>query len=222
MDWSLAISRNRNALRQIVLALFALAGLRVGGSLARLPRSVISALMLVLRPAESAVRRLIVIAARGLAVKPQAPRLAPTGFLPRSSVQNVRAFALFDPLKSFDPDDVWNVEPPKFESFFASDGTAFSSDWISVANEPVVASLIGLRLNALMRALDDLPRQARRLVRWQSRRDAALAKNQPVRLSPVRPGFPPGWRQRAIHEIDSLLRECHALALDVMNEPDTS
>ena len=57
MDWNLAIRRNRDQLRQIVLALFALAGMRVGGSLFTLPRSTLSMVMLVLRPAESAVRR---------------------------------------------------------------------------------------------------------------------------------------------------------------------
>ena len=52
--------------RTIVLALFALARMRVGGSLFTLRRDVFAAIMLVLRPAESAVRRLIVIAAHGL------------------------------------------------------------------------------------------------------------------------------------------------------------
>ena len=67
MDWALAIKRNREQLKAIVLALFALAGMRVGGSLFTLRRDVFAAIMLVLRPAESAVRRLIVIAAHGLA-----------------------------------------------------------------------------------------------------------------------------------------------------------
>ena len=66
MDWTLAINRNRDQLRQIVLALFALARMRVGGSLFTLERDVFAAIMLVLRPAESAVRRLIVIAAHEL------------------------------------------------------------------------------------------------------------------------------------------------------------
>ena len=80
MDWALAIRRNRDQLKDIVLALFALARMRVGGSLFTLRRDVFAAIMLVLRPAESAVRRLIVIAAHGLAPsignQPQARRLA--------------------------------------------------------------------------------------------------------------------------------------------------
>ena len=66
MDYALAIRRNRDQLRTIVLALFALARMRVGGSLFFLPRSTFAMIMLVLRPAESCVRRLIVIAAYGL------------------------------------------------------------------------------------------------------------------------------------------------------------
>ena len=66
MDYTLAIRRNRDQLRTIVLTLFALARMRVGGSLFFLPRSTFSIIMLVLRPAESCVRRLIVIAAHGL------------------------------------------------------------------------------------------------------------------------------------------------------------
>ena len=66
MDYALAIRRNRDQLKAIVLALFALARMRVGGSLFTLPRSTFSMIMLVLRPAESCVRRLIVIAAHGL------------------------------------------------------------------------------------------------------------------------------------------------------------
>ena len=72
MDWELAIKRNREQLKAIVLALFALAQMRVGGSLFTLRRDVFAAIMLVLRPAESAVRRLIVIAAIGLKPSPSA------------------------------------------------------------------------------------------------------------------------------------------------------
>ncbi|MGB8817587.1 MAG: hypothetical protein WCC66_06660, partial [Rhizobiaceae bacterium] len=74
MDWNLAIRRNREQLRQIVMALFTLAGMRVGGSLFTLRRDVFAAILFVLRPAESAVRRLIVIAAHGLILKPKSTR----------------------------------------------------------------------------------------------------------------------------------------------------
>jgi beta-lactamase class A len=84
------------------------------------------------------------------------------------------------------------------------------------------ATHLGQRLNAILRALDNLPRQARRLVRWQMKRDALLKAQKPTRISPMRPGLPPGWRERKIHEIDDVLRECHGLANDLLNAPDSS
>ncbi|MGB8817651.1 MAG: hypothetical protein WCC66_06985 [Rhizobiaceae bacterium] len=227
MDYALAIRRNRDQLRQIVLSLFTFAKMRVGGSLFTLPRSTFVAIMLVLRPAESAVRRLIVIVAHGLALKARTPR--PFVFLghrpedPDSAMPiafgRSRAFKLFDPLKTFDPESVWDADRPAWESGYdlARAAAAFET-----ADTQLDATRLGLRLNALIRALDNLPRQARRLLRWQSRRDAALKASRPVRLSPIRPGLPPGWRARAIHDIDPVLRECHGLANDLLNAPDTS
>src|SRR6185436_9316034 len=81
MDWDLAIKRNSEALKGIIEALFAMLGLDGAATGLRLPRSVHSAVLRVLRPAESAVRRLIVIAARGLVVKlaPSRPMPKPAG-----------------------------------------------------------------------------------------------------------------------------------------------
>ncbi|CAN5126544.1 hypothetical protein BH10PSE7_BH10PSE7_40820 [soil metagenome] len=69
MDWDRAIAINQAALSRIVAALIAMAGLAGGVAEARLPRPVYHAVLRVLRPAESAARRLIVIMARG-ALKP--------------------------------------------------------------------------------------------------------------------------------------------------------
>ncbi|MGB8818076.1 MAG: hypothetical protein WCC66_09180 [Rhizobiaceae bacterium] len=227
MDYALAIRRNREQLRQIVLALFALANMRVGGSLFTLRRDVFAAIMLVLRPAESAVRRLIVIAAIGLAPSTsprlRGPQAGETGGSPwsvpgcagrRGDFPPIRAFKLFDPLKSFDPDSIWDVEPVWESNVSPSDPTIH---FTAVDTTPLDATRIGQRLNALIRALDNLPAQARRLMRWQSKRDAALKASKPTRLSPIRPGLPPGWRERKIHEIDDVLRECHGLAHDQLN-----
>lgn len=222
MDWPLAISRNRDALKRIVAALFVLAGMRLGGSISTLPRHVFRAVMLVLKPAKSAVRRLITIAARGLVLKPQAERAAPVGLVSREGSARMTAFQLFDPLKSFDLDDLWNIDGPTFVPIQYSSDPAIGFHEVPSSLAPINAKLIGLRLNALMRALDSLPAQARRLVRWQAKRDAALKVSKPVRLSPMRPGLPPGWRQRKIHEIDEVLKECHGLALYLLNAPDSS
>ncbi len=69
MDWDLAIKRNSKALKGIIEVLFALLGLDGTEAASRIPRSLHSAVLGVLRPAESAVRRLIVIAARNVVVK---------------------------------------------------------------------------------------------------------------------------------------------------------
>ena len=78
MDWDLAIERNSEALKGIVAALFAMLGLD-GTTVSRIPHPLHRAVLRVLRPAESAVRRLIVIAARGLVVKLAPSRPMPAG-----------------------------------------------------------------------------------------------------------------------------------------------
>ncbi|MGB9143757.1 MAG: hypothetical protein WCB71_16340, partial [Aestuariivirga sp.] len=77
---------------------------------------------------------------------------------------------------------------------------------------------IARRLQALKLALDDLPRQAKRLARWQQRRRAAPDLKF---LSPLRPGRPPGYRKKPIHEVDEVLTECDDLACEAL-KPDTS
>ena len=81
----------------------------------------------------------------------------------------------------------------------------------------VNATRLSRRLQILKLALDDLPRQARRMARWRVRREAMSPKFK----SPLRPGPPPGRRKRHIHPIDEILADCHALAWDAMRT-DTS
>jgi hypothetical protein len=77
----------------------------------------------------------------------------------------------------------------------------------------VNAERLTRRLQALKLALDDLPRQARRLARWRLRRETAPS---PKFKSPLRPGHPPGYRRKPVHEVDEVLIECHGLACDAM------
>jgi hypothetical protein len=77
----------------------------------------------------------------------------------------------------------------------------------------VSALCLGRRLAAVKMALDDLPRQARRLARWQIRREGMQS---PAFKSPLRPGPPPGHRKKPADEIDFVLKECHALARDAL------
>ena len=82
----------------------------------------------------------------------------------------------------------------------------------------VSAERVIRRLEALEAALADLPRQARRLVRWRMRQESAP---DPSFKSPLRPGRPPGHRRRAVHPVDELLSECNWLA-HYAAMPDTS
>src|SRR5690606_23170764 len=57
-------------------------------------------------------------------------------------------------------------------------------------DDPIDATRLGYRLAALAAALDDLPGQARRFARWQAHK----ARGRSRRVSPLRPGRPPGGR----------------------------
>ncbi len=75
MDWDLAIKRNSEVLVEIVADLFAMLGLvALTDTVSRLPWPTYRAVLRILRPAESALRRLIVVAARGLVIAPAASR----------------------------------------------------------------------------------------------------------------------------------------------------
>jgi hypothetical protein len=96
-------------------------------------------------------------------------------------------------------------------------------------DDPVDAARLSQRFTALALALDDLPGQARRFARWRARRDAANAlarQGRPTgrscRFSPLRPGRPPGGRQKPVHEVHEVLNVVHGLAFWALKSPDTS
>src|SRR5688572_1079183 len=74
MDWNAAIEKNREALKRVLAILVAMAGL--GGGETTMPRHLHRAVLGLLRPAEAAARRLIIVTARGLvvALPPARPR----------------------------------------------------------------------------------------------------------------------------------------------------
>jgi hypothetical protein len=198
----------------------------VGLASERLPRPVYRAVMLVLRPAESAVRRLIIIAARDVVVKPSPSRPMPKGLsiAKKGGISRV-SFPLFDSRKRFERHR--RKSGPKMAprvSFIDINPLApvFHRQVVEPAPEPddgkVDAARLRRRLMAIKEALEDLPRQAKRLVRWQARRK--LMKNPKFR-DPLRPGRAPGYRKRRRHEVDAVLKECHALAWYAL-KPDTS
>lgn len=237
MIWSTAriVEQSRLALVRLVAGLFAFAGIVPNGEgVAVLPRTVRSAIWLVLRPAESAARRLIFVEARNVAVSEDDVPAARPQNTRNAARQNETAkkrgtrlprFRLIDPRKFIEelhPDR----RPPKARSKPSTEpqlqvrvaGFDGQPDFViwsepKAAPEPddlVTATRLCRRMLALKLALDDLPSQAKRLAREMAKR--AKAPPGPGRVPPLRGGFPPGYRQRPIHEVDDLLRTCHWLA----------
>ncbi len=200
MDWNLAIEKNREALKRILVMLVAMADGVQGDSdlLGRvrptLPRHLHRFVLRLLRPAEAAARRLIIVAARGLVVELSSPRqrkpkpifvhngvgtgivLRP-GMIPDSALVPPRpalralSLPLLDPLKN------WDVRRrPKQRSVpritFDFDRPREPDPPPPSPDDPLDAGRLHRRLEAVASALDDLPHAAKRLARWQARRDA--------------------------------------------------
>ena len=266
MDWQAAIDKHRDALRRVLAALVAMAGLGdghpplacrpsppQGGSLAgiTLPRHRHRAMLRVLRPAEAAVRRLIIVAARGLVVPPPAPRPrrpkpAPT-ILRRPGGTGVflsvrrtagdtapRALALplLDPPRRL-PRPARPVQSvvPRISVPGAATPFPVPERRPPSRYDKIDATRLFLRLAALATALDDIPGQARGFARWpRPARRAGDPQRAPRhrnrRVWPLRSGLPPGQsraeRRRPSHEIQTILTDVHGLAFWALEAPDTS
>jgi hypothetical protein len=205
-DWARAIERNRDALIGIVATLFAMLGLSAGGAVARVSHRFHRKVLRLLKPAEAAVRRLIVIAARDLVAKPVTPRPGQKRGIARKGASRRPSFQLFDPRVSFDDGSAPSGGRPT-PPLPSRDGDGL-----------IDARRLARRLEALKLALEDLPGQAKRLVRARARRDTIPRLQY---LAPMRPGRPPGSRKKPTHEVDHVLKECHWLACDVL-WPNTS
>ena len=226
-DWAGAVELNREALKGILAALFALLG---EATVSRIPKPLHRAVLLVLRPAESAVRRLIVVAARGLVVKVGPSRPMPKGQkIGKGSGLSRPAFKLCDKRIFFPELDNPRVKYAKYPPriLFLGPDSRVDDLWPRPVAKPlpppppdglVSAVRMARRLQALKLALDDLPRQARRMARWRARREAMKT---PKFKSPLRPGRAPGHRKKPTHEVYDVLTECHWLAWEAM-KPDTS
>ena len=213
---------NRKALLRVVAGLFAMVGLVPVGPVPRLMLALRFAVLRLLRPAESAARRLIVVAAEGLsvAVRPSRPF---TAKLPKGDGKRPRLhrFTLFDRLK-------WFVElrkkrgPVRRTIRICVPGCYEPPPAVLAPAKPTSAVLhetLRQRLEALKRALDDLPGEARRLARWRARQAARPRPGRRRSSSPLRSGLPPGHRAREIHRVDGILKDCHRLALYALMPP---
>jgi hypothetical protein len=232
-SWDAIIARNTGLLKPIVAALFVL----LDGA-ARLSPGVYRRILRVLRPAESAVRRLIVIAAINVVAKPLVVKPGPAGPIISSKGGTSHcSFKLFDPRKRFamfqQRRRVAKVVPrfylssydPRVAAIFAARQRAATPPPAPpqpVSDGLVDAARITRRLQALTSALDDLPRQAKRLARWRLRR---LGASHLRTMDVMRYGKAPGYRKKKRHEIDDILDDCHAFACEAMKtrpKTDTS
>jgi hypothetical protein len=265
MDWNAAIEKNREALKRVLAMLVAMAGL--DGRPTALPRHLHRAVLSLLRPAEAAARRLIIVAARGIVValppaRPRKPRptstilrngigtgiVMPRGFRPMAGLSRTAPRSLALPL--FDPLPRWSARGQPAASGFPRISIPGLTQPFPVprapsSDDPIDATRLALRLGALGRALDDLPREARRFARWRAARHAAgapgaagahkgnsRAAGRFRRVWPLRPGRPPGGRlarydpdawggRKNIRDVDEILAHTHALASYALS-PDTS
>ena len=237
-NWRGAIELNRNALLRILATLFSMADMADGAIPETLPRHRLNAVRRILKTAESALRRLIVIAARDIADIPWpvgvhayglGPHPAGRGTAKRSgngddAAAPIPPFPLSDPVRTF------SLSPPRRRSkaspriTFLGPGAPpprpVPDGWYCLPDDECDAGPVCRRLIAAKRALDDLDGAAERLARLQQRRDRAMAGG-PDRRSPLRLGKPPGHRRRPRHEADAVLAELHLLAGWTMS-PDTS
>jgi hypothetical protein len=291
MDWGLAIEKNRDALKRILAMLVAIATMtdaavadqNGGFRPAVLPRHLHRFVLRLLRPVESATRRLIIIAARGLVVKiPQWRPRKPSQRKPPLNRKNGYGTGIVirpGPLPDWARELLPKRSPPLslplldvlprygFRRRSARPAVAprirlLGNDPINplfrhreppppsapTPDDPLDATRIRYRLEAISRALDDLPGQAMRMARWAARRDARSARERDGadaqradrdsegkrradirnprpryhRLSPMRPGRPPGFRKRSPHEVHQVLNELHGLAVWARDGPSAS
>ncbi|MFI0845779.1 hypothetical protein [Mesorhizobium sp. IMUNJ 23232] len=281
-DASATIERYREALKSILLMLVGMAGM---GSGTTLPRHLHSTILRLLRPAESAARRLIIATAQGIVVvlppfRPRKPKLKISntvaamrrlGLAVNLSRQDFARYqaelkaaerhasrprrlnlSLLDPLKY-----PFRIRRKYVPAHAAPRIRSLDDDTPRIPvpqppsrDDPINAAKLTLRLDALGRALDDLPGQAKRFARWKARnddalqrdraaRDAAVAQGKPGparfrRFSPLRRGRPPGGRlprfdpdapkRKNIREVDEILAHANAMALYALEPPrrDTS
>jgi hypothetical protein len=247
MDGTAAINTNLEALKRILIGLIAMAGLaphlrlvlspQAGASFrdmafaekSKLPqaltlrRHLYLAVLRLLRPAESAARRLVIAAARGIVVNlpeatPREPE--PHQLYVRSVItmhSGVRVRMLWQPGAQFpkiiplpprpsltrlsfpllDPPH----DPLRRRRPVVSGCGLPRIGWNErlpqpppSRDDPVDATRLNLRLAALDRVLADLPAQARRFARWKAVQGRACQRRNTFRLSPLRRGRPPGGR----------------------------
>lgn len=264
MDWPAIIENHRQALKSVLAGLVALVACLDHGP--TLPRHLQLAVLRLLRPAESAVRRLVILTARRLPMAPLPPprlrkRLPPPVRWPGSVMVNL-GLAIPPPLTPphngegkpaalATPSPLWggiegggsDVSPrrPAFPLLdplrrvtlrrqpvrasvprISAPGYSAPRPIAPRRDDAVATARLGRRLAALRFALDDLPAQARRFLRWQTRNARQRAAGQRRRIAPLRSGRPPGQLRRRTHDVHDLLARLHDYASYALVCRDTS
>ena len=219
MDWTLVIDLNRTAFLHIVGRLFVVIGLVPGDAMPEtLLRHVHVRVTGTVRRIEAGVRRLIVIVARDMTAPEPVTRTASGTRKPRGKSENsgsVPAFPLFDPRKRVGmPPRRRYAKTVRMTVIGVDPWTPFKKPRLALPDDPVDAAALCRRLLAIKHALDDLPKQARRLVR-------ALARPSCKWQRPMRPGRPPGHRTHGRARSDTMLASLQVLALWALDPPDT-
>jgi hypothetical protein len=208
MDWELAVEKNLERLKRVLAVLV---GMVAGGPTwpdcasetpKTLPRRLHRAVLRLLRPTESAVRRLAIVAARNVAVelprpRPESPPARPRrsafvrsgtgiilprgmpvpGRVPRVPPQRI-ALPLFDPPRRAGPRrPPTSRVTPRIICFGYGAPPPAPVRRPPRPDDPLDARRLMLRLAALRAALDDLPGLARRFARWRAARAAAWQAN---------------------------------------------
>lgn len=240
MDWEFAIERQRAALLGILAPLIALAT----SATPSLPRHLHRFLLRLLRPAEAAARRLVIAAARTLpapafrAPHPRSPCpspailkngvgtgiILPRGVLPPVPPRQTQPLPLVDPQR-----DPWarprpaHAGVPRISFGRSTQRPAPLPPRLPLPDDPIDAARLRLRFGAVTATLNDLPAAARRFARWRAR--AALPSGpgeKPHLRTPLKPGRPPGWRERPFHPVQEVLVDAQWLAVTALQRPDTS
>ncbi len=209
MDSNAVIERWRVPLLGVIAEMFAEIGLTEGGTVERVPKPVHRFVLRILRTAESAVRRLIIAAARDIIVEykprppaaPKKPKASGENGLEAKAKRKRRPlFNLFDALKRYGrrfKKKARRAEPrihvfgpdPRIPEFLRSQASAPTPapvrQKVIVDDGMVSAANLVRRLVAVMDAAQDIQHHAMRLARWQARPRKSAVPSVGVPCAPV-------------------------------------
>ena len=226
MDLQTVNDRQEGALLRIIAALFAMAELAKGGIASTLLRHVYDAILRTLRPVETAMRRLMIVAARGIEVSFRPARAVPAElFTKLGAPAEVRLpeHCLIDPLKYF----VFAEDRVPFSAAVRSTPCvsvpgAFDRGVVPVrpfssAEDPISANSLSQWPQILKHALETPPKQAPRLACRRQQQRLLESAPKPGAPSMLRPGFLSVLRRRYVHVVNQVLSSSHYFAAKALS-----